>query len=117
MARDLLRLMLERAGFTIQEAVDGVDALEKIKQDPPDLVILDVMMPGIDGFEVCRELRSSQATAELPIIMLSARAHSRAVREGLDAGADKYLSKLTSRKELIQNIRELLEDSPGSEPT
>lgn len=108
MARDLLRLMLERSGFKIIEAVDGYDALEKISQHRPDLIILDVMMPGIDGFEVCRTLRAQPDTAELPIIMLSARTQAKSIQEGLDSGANRYLSKLISRKELVQNIKDAL---------
>lgn len=115
MARDLLRLMLERAGFKIIEAVDGYDALEKIPQHKPDLIILDVMMPGMDGFEVCRTLRAQPETSDLPIIMLSARTQARSVQEGLAAGANRYLSKLVSRRDLVQNIRDLLGTSGESE--
>jgi CheY-like chemotaxis protein len=115
MARDLLRLMLERAGFKISEASDGLDALEKVSHLRPDLIILDVMMPEMDGFEVCRALRSDAATASLPVIMLSAKTHPQAIREGKQAGANKYLSKLTPRLELIQHINELLTDDSASE--
>ena len=115
MARDLVRLMLQRAGFDVFEAVDGHDALEKVKERLPDLIILDVMMPGLDGFSVCRAIRAEKATATLPIIMLSARTHPDSVQEGLEAGADKYLSKLISRTDLIQNVREALGDLPERE--
>ncbi|MCA9917823.1 MAG: response regulator, partial [Anaerolineales bacterium] len=67
MARTLLRLMLVRAGFHVSEADDGFDALDKIRKNRPDVVLLDVMMPGMDGFSVCEKLRSEPATAELPI--------------------------------------------------
>jgi DNA-binding response OmpR family regulator len=116
MARDLVRLMLGRAGFDVFEAVDGQDALEKIKGRRPDLIILDVMMPGLDGFAVCRAIRDNSATADIPVIMLSARTHANSVQEGLDAGANKYLSKLISRSDLIQNIREALGDLPEADP-
>ncbi len=115
MARDLLRLMLERAGFNVAEARDGFDALEKVKQNPPDVVILDVMMPGMDGITVCSTLSNDEATAHVPIIMLSAKTHSTSVQEGLTAGAKRYLSKLISRKDLIKNIHELL-DEVGKAP-
>jgi len=115
MARDLVRLMLQRAGFEVFEAVDGHDALEKVKERLPDLIILDVMMPGLDGFAVCRSIREDGATANVPIIMLSARTHPDSVQEGLDAGANKYLSKLISRADLVQNIKEALGDLPERE--
>jgi DNA-binding response OmpR family regulator len=108
MARDLIRLMLERANFNVSEAIDGYDALEKVKKAAPDLIILDVMMPGMDGFAFCRTLRNDQATTAIPVIMLSARTHPESVREGLEAGATRYLSKLVSRKDLVQNIRDVL---------
>ena len=73
MARTLLRLMLVRAGFDVHEAEDGFDALEKVKKQPPDVMILDVMMPGMDGFTVCEVLRDDQTTAQIPVIMLSAK--------------------------------------------
>lgn len=115
MTRDLLRLMLERAGFVISEAEDGNEALEKIKENPPDAVILDVMMPNMDGITVCKILRSQEATASLPVIMLSARTHLDAVEKGLRAGATRYLSKPVSRQDLIQNIREAIEGIPSLE--
>lgn len=114
MARDLLRLMLERAGFKIYEAIDGFDALDKVAKIQPDLIILDVMMPEMDGFEVCRTLRQNEQTAQLPVIMLSARTHNDSIREGLEAGANVYLSKLTPRQELIQHIHALLGDSSAA---
>jgi len=111
MARDLLRLMLERVGFKISEAEDGYDAIEKVNQGPPDLIILDVMMPGMDGITVCKTLRDDEKTTHIPIIMLSAKTHPSAIEDGLKAGANKYLSKLISRKELIQHIQDLLTES------
>jgi len=115
MARDLVRLMLQRAGFDVFEAVDGYDALAKVKERLPDLIILDVMMPGLDGFAVCRAIREDKAAANVPVIMLSARTHPDSVQEGLDAGANRYLSKLISRNDLIQNVREALGDLPEGE--
>ena len=115
MTRDLLRLMLERAGFDISEAEDGIDALEKIKESTPDAVILDVMMPHMDGITVCETLRREEATADLPIIMLSARTHMDAIEKGLRAGASRYLSKPVSRQDLIQNLREVIAGIPSPE--
>jgi len=109
MARTLLRLMLVRAGFEVLEAADGQEALNKVKEQLPDIMILDVMMPGIDGFAVCEALRQEEATLELPVIMLSAKTDSVSVRRGLRAGATKYLTKPVSQEELTRNVLETLE--------
>ena len=110
MARNLLRLMLVREGFDVLEAVDGQDALNKIDQATPDLMILDVMMPGISGIEVCKKLRLREALADLPIMMLSARTDMDSVEEGLAAGATKYLTKPISADELSHQVRKILEN-------
>ena len=106
--RELWRLLLEFAGYDIYEAVDGLDALEKVKLVQPDVILLDVMMPNMDGLEVCRRLRSQAATADLPIIMVSAKIQVEAIREGLDAGATRYLTKPVSRANLVETIREVV---------
>ena len=108
MARTLLRLMLVRAGFEVIEAEDGYDALEKLKNDAPDAMILDVMMPGIDGFSVCEAIRDNSKLSELPIIMLSAKTDTDSVNRGLSVGADRYLSKPISPEELTRQVRDLL---------
>ena len=109
MTRDLIRLMLERVGFTVREAEDGFDALRKIELDGvPDVFILDVMMPNMDGLTLCRELRQQEGTAETPVIMLSAKTAQSAVNEGLQAGATKYLTKPIARTELIENLKSVL---------
>jgi two-component system alkaline phosphatase synthesis response regulator PhoP len=108
MARKMLRLILVRAGFDVFEAKDGYQALSDIKQNIPDLVILDVMMPGIDGFEVCETLRDDDKTAELPIIMLSAKADIESVNKGLRLGATKYLTKPVTPDDLTRHVREVL---------
>ena len=113
MARTLLRLMLVRAGFEVLEAEDGFDALDQIKQRLPDVMILDVMMPGMDGFAVCETLRNEDMTAELPIIMLSAKTDLDSVNRGLRAGATKYLTKPVSPEDLTRNVRDVL-DNNGS---
>ena len=112
MTRNLLRLMLERVGFDILEAGDGLEALDIVAESQPDLLILDVMMPNMDGITVCETLRARSETAVLPIILLSARTSPDAVRMGLDAGADKYLGKPVGREKLINTVREVLETAP-----
>lgn len=111
MARTLLRLMLVRAGFDVIEAVDGFDALEKLKEERPDLIILDVMMPGMDGFAVCSSIRSEPDMSEVPIIMLSAKSDLGSVNKGLLAGATKYLTKPVSPDNLTRHVRDILEPS------
>jgi DNA-binding response OmpR family regulator len=108
MARKMLRLILVRAGFDVFEAKDGYEALSDIKNNIPDLVILDVMMPGIDGFEVCETLRDDDKTSELPIIMLSAKADIESVNKGLRLGATKYLTKPVTPDDLTHHVREVL---------
>lgn len=108
MARTMLRLMLVRAGFEVREAEDGKTALAEVAQVVPDLMILDIMMPGIDGFEVCTRLRSEGQTASLPIIMLSARTDAQSVKKGLELGADRYLTKPVGPDELTRHVREVL---------
>lgn len=110
MARTLLRLMLVRAGFEVLEAADGVEALSKVKEQLPDIMILDVMMPGIDGFAVCEALKEDKATAQLPVIMLSAKTDNLSVRRGLRAGASKYLTKPVSQEDLTRNVLDTLEN-------
>jgi DNA-binding response OmpR family regulator len=109
MTRTLLQLMLAPADCEVIEAEDGVEALEKIEQNLPDVLILDVMMPHMDGITLCRQLRRQAHTAILPIIMLSAKTSSEAVQEGLLAGADKYLTKPVSRQDLVNSIEELMD--------
>jgi two-component system, OmpR family, alkaline phosphatase synthesis response regulator PhoP len=108
MTRDLLRLMLKGTGFTIYEAEDGFIALQQVEDHKPDIMILDVMMPGLDGLEVCRTLRSKPQTVDLPVIMLSAKTTPTAVQDGLDAGANKYLTKPVGFKELLNNIQDVM---------
>ena len=110
LTRDLLRMMLERAGFEVVEAVDGRDALKKTRDRLPHLVILDVMMPDINGYEVCRRLRADDATAALPVLMLSAKTQPEDAAEGLRAGATRYLPKPITYRDLIRNVKEVLGD-------
>ena len=113
MARTLLRLMLVRGGFQVREAEDGSDALQKIGVEPPDLVLLDVMMPGLDGFEVCAALRGAEKTAALPIIMLSAKTDPASINKGLQVGATSYLTKPLPPDELLDVIHAALANRPS----
>lgn len=108
MARTLLRLMLIRAGFEVSEAEDGLDALTKMQRQIPDLVILDVMMPGMDGFDVCANMRQDNHLAQVPVIMLSAKTDVQSKQRGLSVGANKYLTKPISPDELNYHARDVL---------
>ena len=87
---------------------DGVQCLQSIEERRPDLLLLDVSMPNMDGFEVCRQLRANEKTRALPIILLSGHAHSEQIDAGLKAGADQYITKPFSQGELIKAIGKLL---------
>lgn len=113
--RDLLRLMLKRDGYEVFDAEDGFDALKKVKQHHPDAILLDVMMPELDGIEVCQRIRADEDTAEIPIIMLSARTHTEAVEIGIMAGATRYLAKPIGRQDLLRNVSEVLDGIPSPE--
>lgn len=113
--RDLLRLMLKRDGYDVFDAEDGFDALKKVKSLLPDMVLLDVMMPDIDGITVCKKIRSDETTANIPVVMLSARTHEEAVRRGIAAGATRYLTKPIGRESLLENVREVFEGIPSPE--
>lgn len=114
MTRTLLQLMLAPADYEVAEAGDGLEALTIIEQKVPHILVLDVMMPSMDGLTVCRRLRQNEATKELPIILLSAKTTPEAVKEGLIAGANRYLTKPVSRKDLLVNLEELLASVPAS---
>ncbi|MCA9917124.1 MAG: response regulator [Anaerolineales bacterium] len=112
--RQLLTTMLTMMGYKSFMAQDGLDALEKIPEYQPDILILDVMMPRMDGLTLCRQLRGAAETAALPIIMLSGKAHQEAIQEGLNAGANRYLVKPTGLEELTRNITEILGETAVS---
>src|SRR2546428_3182424 len=106
--RNLIVLHLSREGFRCRTAKSGPEALREARAATPDLVILDLMLPDLDGLEVCRRLRSDAATATIPIIMLTAKADEVDRVVGLEIGADDYVVKPFSPKELIARIRAVL---------
>jgi phosphate regulon transcriptional regulator PhoB len=115
--RRLVVLHLERDGFRCRTAANGLDALREAKADVPDLVVLDLMLPGIDGLEVCRRLRSDASTAGVPIIMLTAKSDEVDRVVGLEVGADDYVAKPFSPKELVARVRAVLRRSRPDHPT
>ena len=104
----LVARYLDKGGFTTELAASGRDALTAVSQRPPDLLVLDLMLPQVDGLEVCRMIRATSATAALPIIMLTARAEESERILGLELGADDYLAKPFSPNELVARVRALL---------
>jgi DNA-binding response OmpR family regulator len=110
--RAAVKLALEDEGWTVGEAATGEDALTRFQQEPADVVLIDIMLPGIDGFEVCRSIRR---TSDVPIVMVTARADTHDVVAGLEAGADDYLTKPFAPKELSARIRALLRRARTSE--
>ena len=105
---ELVAFRLERSGYTVLRAHDGEEALRLAQEEHPDLVVLDVMMPKLDGFEVTRRLRADAATSSTPIILLTARAQDADVQMGFDAGADDYLRKPFSPQELRARVQAIL---------
>jgi DNA-binding response OmpR family regulator len=113
---DLLRLHLRKAGYTVVEAVDGVDGLKKAREKHPAAVILDLMLPEMRGEDVCRQLKTREATARIPIIMLTAKVRPEDRVAGLELGADDYLTKPFSPRELILRLQLLLQRARSTGP-
>ena len=105
---ELMSFNLSNAGYSIIKAANGKEAIELIENHSPDLIILDWMMPKMSGIDVCRTLRSRSETKQIPIIILSARSEDSDKSLGLDTGADDYISKPFSPKELISRVKALL---------
>ena len=107
-AVELLEFNLKQAGYAVTSAADGAEALKKIRAAPPDLILLDVMLPEMDGFEICKLVRLEAATAKIPIIMLTAKASELDRVLGLELGADDYLTKPYSPRELLLRVKKIL---------
>ena len=105
---ELVTFRLERSGYTVIQAHDGEEALQLALERKPDLAVLDVMMPKLDGFELTRRLRAEDATSRMPIILLTARAQDTDVQQGFDAGADDDIRKPFSPQELRTRVQAIL---------
>lgn len=103
-----LEFLLKQAGFRVRTVSDGEAALAAIAQEPPDLVLLDVMIPGRDGYAVCQEIRGNPAWRGMRIIMLTAKGGEIQREKGLSLGADEYVTKPFSTRELVERIRRML---------
>ena len=109
----VLAYNLQREGYEVTVAHDGVEGLRRAQANPPDLVILDLMLPGMDGLDVCRELRAGEATRTIPILMLTAKAEETDQVVGFSLGADDYVTKPFSVKVLLQRIKALHRRAEG----
>jgi len=112
-----IRHALQDEGYQVLTATNGLAGLRKAKREEPDLIVLDIMLPGIDGFEVCHRLRAEPQTAQLPILMLSAWAQEIAKATGLKVGADDYLLKPADSSEIVSRVRKLLARKTTTKPS
>lgn len=105
---ELMTAYIEELGCEVRLARDGVEALEQVAAQKPDLILLDVMMPRMSGFQVCKKLKSEDGTKEIPIVMVTALSEVSDVEHAVDVGADDFLSKPVNRLELLTRVRSLL---------
>ena len=105
---ELLEAYLEPLDCSVRIASDGIEALEQVKQKHPDLVLLDIMMPRMSGFEVCRRLKNEPKTRDIPVVMVTALNELADVERGVDSGADDFLSKPVNKLELLTRVKSLL---------
>lgn len=106
-----LEFLMQQAGFDVTTALDGESALALVKQNPPDLLLLDISLPGISGFEVLEQLRSQENFKRLPIVMLTAHGREVEREKGLALGADDYITKPFSTRQLVEKVQGLLNES------
>lgn len=114
---ELVRINLIQEGYAARRAVTGEQALEMIKKEPPQLILLDLMLPGIDGLEVCRRIKKTEKLREIPIIFLTAKGEEQDIVQGLELGADDYVTKPFSPKVLTARVKTILRRSRGQAET
>jgi len=101
-------MMLSGEGYQISTACDGVDALEKISADRPDLVLMDIMMPRMDGIECCRRMKANDRTSDIKVVMVTTKSEYERVKEAFAAGCDDYITKPIDKSELIGKLKDLM---------
>jgi CheY-like chemotaxis protein len=106
--RRLISIVLTQAGYRVAEAGDGLEALASVERQPPAGILLDVMMPGLDGLEVCRRLKGDPATAAIPVVLVTALGDASHRREGLEAGADEFMAKPVNVSDLLAVVERVL---------
>ena len=104
----ILDFSLGMEGYEVITALDGEEALRKVKEAKPDLIVLDIMMPKMDGYETCQALKSDEATRDIPVILLSAKGRNVDMQAGYDVGADDYITKPFSPRKLVDRINAML---------
>lgn len=103
-----LKFLMQQAGYIVQTAMDGLAALTMIERSPPDLLLLDIMLPQLDGFEVCRKVRAVPSLRAMRIVMLTAKGRDADAEKGMAMGADAYIKKPFSTRELVNTVNSLL---------
>ncbi|MBM3333928.1 response regulator [Candidatus Sumerlaeota bacterium] len=106
--KEIIARILETQGYAVVTAYDGLDAVEKIRSEKPDLVLLDIMMPVLDGYEVCKRIQQDEQTANIPVVFLSAAADQEAVTRGMNAGAKDYVVKPFEPKKLLEKVNKVI---------
>jgi two-component system alkaline phosphatase synthesis response regulator PhoP len=112
----ILDFSLGMEGYEVITALDGEQALERMKAERPDLVVLDIMMPKLDGYEVCKAIKSNPTTKQTPVILLSAKGRNVDQKLGFDVGADDYITKPFSPRKLVERINQLLGQPVSERP-
>jgi DNA-binding response OmpR family regulator len=110
--RELIVFSLQFAGFEVAAAVDGIDAVEKALAFGPDLIMMDVRMPRMTGYEACAKMKTMAETKDIPVVILSAKGQESEIQTGLNAGAYEYILKPFAPDELIQRVKDILGDLP-----
>lgn len=113
--RDLIGYTLRFAGFDVTVAMNGLEAIEQVGSDIPDLIILDVRMPKMTGYEACRKLKENPETRDIPVVFLSAKGQEAEIQEGLESGAEGYIIKPFAPEELVERIRSILESTESAD--
>jgi DNA-binding response OmpR family regulator len=112
----VLRLGFSKSGFVVRTAANGVDALKKVRSFAPDLILLDLIMPEMDGFAICETLKKNRDTADIPIVVLTGLSSQLSRFAGLESGADEYLTKPFNFSEVLTRVKSVLERVPSERP-
>ena len=113
----ILDFSLGMEGYEVITALDGEQALEKLRTEKPDLIVLDIMMPKLDGYEVCKSVKANPETAHIPVILLSAKGRNVDQKMGFDVGSDDYITKPFSPRKLVERINQLLGQTVAEKPS